>query len=67
MKIHTGPYPGMAYAKFSPGNWRFSDSMECEPDHPKPTGPSYRTRADLLNDMESYANIYGFDKKSRST
>ncbi len=52
--IHPTRYPELGYAHDGPSLWRFVDL-----DSGNRIGPQYRTRAELLADLDRYAESFG--------
>jgi hypothetical protein len=55
--IRETRYPGLGYRKDDRQLWRFY-ALD-DPQRPAAVGPHYRTRRELLADVDRYARAYG--------
>ncbi len=55
-RIRPTQFHEFGYSETSPGLWRIW-SLE-DPAHPATVGPHYRTKAELLADLDRYAREY---------
>ena len=51
-------YDTLAYREVAPGLWRIYDIT----DRPAAVGPHYRTKSELLADLERFAEVFGCTK-----
>jgi len=49
-------YEGLGYAQIARGLWRI---MDLHDGPPRAVGPHYRTRGELLADLDAYAREFG--------
>lgn len=54
MKVCQTRFPELGYAKIDARCWRIIDTSSGSA-----VGPQYRTRAELLSDLERYARAFG--------
>ena len=52
--IHPTRYPELGYTRVAPGVWRIVDTSTS-----RVVGPTYRTRLELLMDLQRYACGFG--------
>jgi hypothetical protein len=57
--IHPTRFEELGYAKLAPGLWRVVDTSAGD----AVVGPHYRTRVELLTDLERYATEYGATRR----
>lgn len=55
LRVYKTRNPLLGYAKIQPGLWMFVTT-----DGNKQTGPQYASKAELLADLERFANIQGY-------
>lgn len=48
-------YAGLGYVQLTRGVWRVVDRHDGDGEVPRCVGPIYRTRAELLADLDAYA------------
>jgi hypothetical protein len=58
ISVRQTRYTELGYSQFGPGLWRFITLQDggCSP-----VGPHYRTKAELLSDLDRYATeVWGY-------
>lgn len=62
MKTHATRYPELSYSQPLAKVWRIIDNATG-----RGIGPFYRTKAELLTDLERFAAVYGVSKELAET
>ncbi len=57
-RIHPTRFAELGYVNYSPGDWRVVALDSDNPDT-NSVGPHYRSKLELLADLERYATSYG--------
>ena len=63
MQVRQTRYQAFGYRQDGPSLWRVYDITDL--DSPAAVGPQYRTKGELLADLQRYAEEYGCDSWTR--
>ena len=53
-KIHATRFPTLHFVNYGPGHWQFVSGTRSD-GWPSQVGPIYKTKAELLGDLTTYA------------